>query len=160
MFERLPLKDIHLPEPVSWWPPAVGWWLLPVVVVLLGVLVWTLTITARRMLARRRLRKQALGELKQIRRELDTGGEAARAMERLSVLLRRVAVTALPGRGVAGCVGRDRVDWLRRTGPAGLDSDSLEALIEVPYRPASGVAPQQVFDAAARWIRYVTSRPS
>lgn len=152
------MKDIHLPEPVSWWPPAVGWWLLPVAVMLIGVLVWTSITTARRMLARRRLRRQALGELQHIRRELETGGDAARAMERLSVLLRRVAVTVLPGRGVAGTVGRDRVDWLCRTGPAGLDGDSLEALIEAPYRPAADVVPQRVFDAAARWIRYVTSR--
>ena len=23
---ELPLRDIHLPEPVSWWPMAPGWW--------------------------------------------------------------------------------------------------------------------------------------
>lgn len=26
--QGLPLRDIHLPPPPSWWPPAPGWWLL------------------------------------------------------------------------------------------------------------------------------------
>lgn len=27
------LRDIHLPDPISWWPPAPGWWILAVIVV-------------------------------------------------------------------------------------------------------------------------------
>lgn len=26
--EELPLRDIHLPETIGWFPPAIGWWLL------------------------------------------------------------------------------------------------------------------------------------
>ena len=29
------LRDIHLPEPVSWWPPALGWWLVAMTVMTL-----------------------------------------------------------------------------------------------------------------------------
>ena len=27
------LKDIHLPSPVSFWPPAPGWWILAVLLI-------------------------------------------------------------------------------------------------------------------------------
>ena len=33
---ELPLRDIHLPDAVSWWPPAIGWWLLAIIIVALA----------------------------------------------------------------------------------------------------------------------------
>ncbi|MGV6806815.1 MAG: DUF4381 domain-containing protein [bacterium] len=32
------LRDIHLPDPVAWWPPAPGWWLLGIVIAILILL--------------------------------------------------------------------------------------------------------------------------
>ena len=49
--QQLPLRDIHLPEAVSWWPPAYGWWLL---VVLLGACAWGAWSLVRKGVARRR----------------------------------------------------------------------------------------------------------
>lgn len=160
MFERLPLKDIHLPDPVSWWPPAIGWWLLPVVVLLLAFLIRRSAGLVRRLLARRRLRRQALRELERIRRDYETEGDPARALRSLSILMRRVAITVFPDQGVPGRSGRAWLEWLARTGPERFDRAPLEALLDGPYRPAVDLQAAPVFDAARRWIRHATRRPS
>lgn len=160
MFERLPLKDIHLPDPVSWWPPALGWWLLAAAVVVLAILVWRSVRIVRRLLARRRLRRQALHELERIRRDLDAEGDPARALQHLSILMRRVAITVFPEREVPGRSGRAWLEWLGRTGPERLDRGPLEALLDAPYRPAAELETSPVFDAAGCWIRHATSRRS
>ena len=37
----LPLRDLHLPEAIGWWPLAPGWWVeLAIVVVALGYGAW------------------------------------------------------------------------------------------------------------------------
>ena len=62
MDPNLPLRDIHLPAPISWWPPAPGWWLLlfgiPTLLILLAWL-W-------RWVRRKTVRKLALAELESI----------------------------------------------------------------------------------------------
>lgn len=158
VLEQLPLKDIHLPDPVSWWPPAPGWWLLPVLLALLAWLVVLLAGVGRRRRARRRLRDQALGELQRIERHLDDTGDLARALEHTSVLLRRVALTVYPDHGVAGRVGADWTEWLRRTGPEDIDPAVLDALARAPYRPDPGVPGPDALATARRWIDHATRR--
>ena len=41
--KALPLRDLHLPEPVGWWPLAPGWWVILVIVATaLGYVLWRL----------------------------------------------------------------------------------------------------------------------
>lgn len=160
MFEQLPLRDIHLPDPVSWWPPAIGWWLLPVVLFLIILLGWMLMKSARRRIRRRRLRRRALDELARIEREFQATGDIDGTMESVSVLLRRVAVTLFTDRGVAGRVGRDWVEWLRRTGPPNLAAASFDPLVEAPYRALPNAAPLRVLNTVRQWICHVTRHPA
>ena len=63
--DQLPLRDLHLPDPVGWWPPAPGWWLLLATLAML--LIWLAVVlrsrhrrgAARRHAVRARLERRA-----------------------------------------------------------------------------------------------------
>ena len=45
--ESLPLKDIHLPADVPWWPLAPGWWVLLAALLVLTLLIHWLAVWRR-----------------------------------------------------------------------------------------------------------------
>ena len=60
------LRDVHMPDPISWWPPAVGWWMIVVVsVIVVGLVLW-----ARAHRQRTRPRRVALAQIKQVKQAL------------------------------------------------------------------------------------------
>lgn len=104
MDNQLPLRDIHLPDPVGWWPPAIGWWLLLILVPMLIFALWWLykRITRRTAV---KTAKKLLAAIKQ-----DSLGEDVDKLQQLSALLRRVAISVAPRRECAGLTGEE---WLR-----------------------------------------------
>lgn len=156
MFERLPLKDIHLPDPVSWWPPAIGWWLMPIILILFVPLLRVVVRAMSRYLQNRRLRRQVLQELELIQQEFDTNRNIAGALEKVSSLLRRVAITVCPERAVAGRTGEAWVDWLRGRGADRQDPEIFTVLTRAPYQRAPEIEMQRLFKAVERWVRSAT----
>ncbi|MBS1202779.1 MAG: hypothetical protein H6R22_1288, partial [Chromatiaceae bacterium] len=68
------LRDWHLPDPVSWWPPAPGWWLVA------GLALAACALTLHWWLRRRRRRhgapaRAALGELERLGARLVADGD-------------------------------------------------------------------------------------
>lgn len=100
---QLPLKDIHLPEAISWWPPAIGWWLLAVLIPLLIIVF----VKAYKRLTRKTAIKTAKKILANIKQ--DSSKDNVQKLRELSVLLRRVAISVSPETDVAGLTGRE---WL------------------------------------------------
>ena len=128
--DQLPLRDIHLPEPVSWWPPAPGWWLLLILLVGAVLLVrWWL----KRQPALKP-HKLALQELRAIESAYAEHGDPQRLIQALSILLRRTVISCLPRQQAASLTGHAWLDQLNRLVDEPLFDDSLgRQLLEAPY---------------------------
>jgi hypothetical protein len=146
------LRDIHIPDSVSWWPLAPGWWVLGFVVLITLALVWLW----QRRWQQRSYQRVALRHLERL--EEQYASEPETLVRELSVLLRRV--TALYYPESAGLAGRAWLEFLDRTLNAKAEAHPFSAgegqcLADAPYRPAlkSEVDTRTLVELARCWIK-------
>lgn len=152
----LPLRDIHLPPAVGWWPVANAWWWLLAAVMLasLALAVWRLPPGALRAqldawwfgsrgLARGLfgVRRAALAELQQIENKLTEDGNVHDCARALSSLLRRIALR-ITGPAAAGLGDQAWLATLASISRAPLPADLLNILRQAPYSPRAASAIQ------------------
>ena len=85
-FTQLPLRDIHLPGLIAWWPPAPGWWIVAALL-LAGLVVLGLYYRSGRH------RRAALRSVRKVHAALEQGAEPVACLQRVSTTLRRFAMT-------------------------------------------------------------------
>lgn len=135
--QQIPLRDLHLPEMIGWWPLSYGWWfLIALLVGGLGYLLYQSFTKWRRNAARR----IALKELTRIHNDYQYGVDEISLAIELSELLRRTMLAYAPRNEVAGLTGESWLQWLDR----GLDgrpfSDGSGHNVEsLPYRRPDGI---------------------
>jgi hypothetical protein len=107
------LRDIHLPEPISGWPPAPGWWLL-------GILVLLTTIIAVRWLIayyqNNAYRRAAQAQLNSLIKDHDARDSCTTYAININLLLKQVAVTSYYKTNVASLSGKQWLEFLDSTG--------------------------------------------
>jgi hypothetical protein len=139
------LRDYHLPEAISWWPPAPGWWLLAIALTLLVIFVWR---TRARISLRIPIpgitlgtwRWEAAAALRDLRRRAGKGQDAKETLGELSELLRRIAMARLGRPACAGLVGTAWLDWLAAHDPNDFQwPERGRILIDAPYAPAGAL---------------------
>jgi hypothetical protein len=140
------LRDIVLPPPVSYWPPAPGWWILAAMVAALLVL-----LVARQIIHHRHdaYRRTALREIAALPTPLDAEGA-----QKLSAILKRAALVAFPRAEVAGLTG---TAWLRFLDTSGrmqaFENGPAAPLPQIALGASAHADDRAIRNAARDWIR-------
>lgn len=97
------LRDIHLPAPIGWWPPAPGWWILALVLLVAVVIATGHLLRRRRQLY---FRRQARDLLTRCWDTYQLQNDDRQFVEGLFTLIRRACLSSNHGGDVVG--GRNR----------------------------------------------------
>jgi hypothetical protein len=146
---QLPLRDIHLPTSIGWWPPAFGWWLLGALV-LAGV-AWGLVCWWRG-----RVRRAALRQLRGLVAALHAGAAPLPCVQQAGRILRRYSMTvAADPSAVAGLAGEAWLEYLDRRWRRGAFAHGAGRLLtQLPYAPSAPEAEAlSVAELCMAWIR-------
>ncbi len=145
------LRDIALPEPISWWPPAPGWWLLLLLCVLVcgGLFYWWRQ--KRHSLA---YRQCALRELEQAWQSFGQSQNTPLFLQTLVTLLRRTALHAYPQASIAGQQGESWLQFLDRTlQTTEFSQGEGQQLLTAPYQANPQLDPRPLYELCKRWIQ-------
>ena len=153
------MRDLHPPDAITWWPPALGWWLL--VAVLLGMLGMLLFSWWWRRKRARDWRVDGRYRLRQLARGMNEN-DPRNVVSELSSLLRRVAMARYGRAACAGLSGEPWLQWLSEHDPAGFDwQEKGRVLLELPYLPpGSGVDNHDLRRMVAAARKWVSSAPN
>jgi len=155
--QALPLRGLHLPEPVGWWPLAPGWWLLIAALVVASALLIRTWLQRR---ARSAARRRALRQLEESRSAYAYHGNPVTLGAEVSELLRRTMLAYAPRAEVAGLTGDAWLAWLDRDldEPRFRDGPGRK-LLELPYRNPETVAEDVDIDGMLAAVRQRLQTP-
>lgn len=145
------LKDIHLPPPVSAWPPAPGWWLLAGILLL--ALIAAIFLTLRWWRARA-YRRAALHALRELQTQWQQHRDDRQLQSDVNRLLKQVALAAFPRTQVAALHGSDWLQFLDAQLRRPVFAQPALAGLGDTYRAEPVAVDADVLQQAARdWIR-------
>jgi hypothetical protein len=145
----IPLRDIHVPDPISWWPLAVGWW----TVIIVSLLAIVIGIALLAWLKRHRVRRAAVREFTAIERRYREHSDAHLLARELSQLARRAALgygPQYPSAALVGPAWSAHLDTLNATNK--LDDLAKATLSTAPYRANESFDADALLSAFSLWV--------
>lgn len=145
------LRDIHLPEPIGWWPLAMGWWLVIAATcfILLGIgyYYWH-----KRYPSTLRIALTLLTKLQQ--RQMQQPDQ--NYLAELSIIIRRVALTRFPRSDVAYLHNDAWLRFLDHTGKTtAFTQGPGQCLAQGPYRQHTDINWSAVFSCVTQWMKTI-----
>lgn len=146
----LPLRDIHLPEPIGWWPPALGWWILALLI--LALIVGSIWLIKR--LTRKTAVKSAKKLLLQIQQNTELDDHAK--LTQISILIRRTAISIYPRQQVASLTGNAWLEFLDTSiQDTRFSKGCGQVLNDGPYRQPSSIDLEALTNLCQYWLKTV-----
>lgn len=150
------LRDIHLPEPVSWWPPAPGWWILLAIIILAFIFVPKII----RRLKFVPLNKVAETDFSSLVASYHSHHDASLFIANLSKLLRQITMSYLGREEVAQLTGEQWISKLNSLTSNNYFTPELEELLTyAPYKKDSYQNLELLISATQNWINNLPDKP-
>ncbi len=133
---QIPLRDLHLPDPIGWWPLAPGWWvLIALAIIMLGYL----ALRSFRHWKFNAPRRYAIQQLARVEASYQSHGNVVKLGHEVSELIRRAMLAYAPRHEVAGLSGEAWLQWLDRDLPVPyFHTEGGKSLLALPYRDPNG----------------------
>lgn len=150
----LQLKDIHLPAPVSFWPPAIGWWILALIALSSFI---ALCYFIFRHHQKNRYRRLAAQELKRLYQDFQTSKNTPVFTNKINLLLKQISVICYGKKTVARLTNSDWLTFLDTHGNTQAFTQGVgQVLTSAPYAKPTQLATinaEELYQCCIEWIR-------
>ena len=144
------LRDVHLPQAISWWPPAVGWWILLVLIIALLTLLSWRTV---RHIRQNRYRKLAQTELQKSYLQWQQNADTTSYLQGANAILKRILIHLEGATLVPSATGEVWVAMLNSYVHQPLSEASSQALAKGSYQPNPDADIAELHQQLSNWIR-------
>lgn len=147
---ELPLREIHLPDPISGWSLAIGGW---ITLALIPILLWISFLIYKHLTRKTALKtaKKLLAQLKQ-----DSTKTVAQKLIEISVLIRRVAISVAPRENCASLTGQAWLNYLDKPLKNNEFTQGVgRCLADANYQrqPSESVDVNELIKLTERWLK-------
>lgn len=154
--QTLNLRDIHLPEPVSWWPIAPGWWMIIITVLIVAAIIFL----SLKIYRSKQLKRDIHAELDVIKQQFQETENKSQLAKSLSILLRRASISFYPSKNIAGLTGESWLAHLDNTNTKPVKNKKFQSkvgqtLLTAPYLPENSTLDfdtQDLINLCESWL--------